>query len=291
MDSGSSIVNLSDLSKPATVLIEKISGAVGGIFKPYQIVRVAKAEAEADRIRAESHIQISDLHRRAMHRFLEEEARKQKNMEEITRQALPQLNEKSKPDNVGDDWIVNFFDKCRLISDSDMQRLWSRVLAGEANAPGTYSKRTVNSLGSLDKAEASLFTQVCSCGWSIGDDVIPAIFDVFDPVYVTRGINFKSLSHLDSVGLIQFSDLTGFRRMSLPRITTIYYYGTPVRLEFSKDADNEMQIGNVLLTRTGAELAPICGSLPDPEIFEYVVSRWKRMGYIKVDQDGRAPRS
>ena len=46
----SSLINLGELSKPATVLIEKISEAVGGTFKPYQIVRVAKAEAQADRI-------------------------------------------------------------------------------------------------------------------------------------------------------------------------------------------------------------------------------------------------
>jgi len=41
------LANLGELTKPASVLIEKISDAVGGVFKPYQIVRVAKAEAEA----------------------------------------------------------------------------------------------------------------------------------------------------------------------------------------------------------------------------------------------------
>jgi hypothetical protein len=55
-----SLFNLGDLTKPATVLIEKISDAVGGIFKPHQIVRVAKDEAAADQIRAESQIQISN---------------------------------------------------------------------------------------------------------------------------------------------------------------------------------------------------------------------------------------
>jgi hypothetical protein len=48
----SSLINLGELSKPATALVEKISEAVGGIFKPYQLVRVAKAEAQADRVRA-----------------------------------------------------------------------------------------------------------------------------------------------------------------------------------------------------------------------------------------------
>ena len=103
MRNETSIINLGELSKPAEVLIEKISEAVGGVFKPYQIVRVARAEAEAERIRAESQIQISDLHRRALHRFLEEEAKKQQNIEEITREALPQLNDKSQPEKIEKD--------------------------------------------------------------------------------------------------------------------------------------------------------------------------------------------
>ncbi len=56
----SSLISLGESSKPATVLVEKISEAVGGIFKPYQIVRVAEAAAQADRVRAESQIEISD---------------------------------------------------------------------------------------------------------------------------------------------------------------------------------------------------------------------------------------
>src|SRR5258708_34931791 len=119
--------SLGDLSKPATVLVEKISDAVGGIFKPYQIVRVAKAEAQADRVRVESQIEISDIQRRAFRRFLDEEGKKQKNIEDITGKALPQLEENSKPDEVENDWITNFFDKCRLISDDEMQGLWSIV--------------------------------------------------------------------------------------------------------------------------------------------------------------------
>ena len=143
------LARLGDLSKPATVLVEKISNAVGGIFKPYQIVRVAKAEAEAERIRAESQIQVTALHRRALRRFLEEETKRQSNIEDITQKALPLLKEESSPQNVEDDWVTNFFDKCRIVSDEDMQRLWSRVLAGEANAPGAFSKRTVNLLADL----------------------------------------------------------------------------------------------------------------------------------------------
>jgi len=283
MSSDSPIINIGELSKPATVLIEKISEAVGGLFKPYQTVRVAKAEAEAERVRAESQIQISDLQRRAFHRFLEEEAKKQKNIEEITRQALPQLDDKSKPEQLEDDWITNFFDKCRLISDSEMQSLWSRVLAGEANAPVSYTKRTVNFLSSLDKSDAQLFTRLCKFDWMVGS-VTPLIFDVQAEIYNKWGINFNSLKHLDSIGLIQFDSLAGYRRLSLPKRFRIFYYGTPTVLELQKETENEMNLGHVLLTKIGQELAPICGSQPDAEFQEYVLKKWKEMGYIKEEK-------
>jgi len=159
MGDSNSIINLGELSKPANTLIEKISDAIGGIFRPYQIRRIAQAEAEADKVRAISQIEITDLQRRALHRFLVEEGKKQNNIETITQKALPSVSEQATPQNIEDDWITNFFDKCRLISDSEMQNLWAKVLAGEANAPGKYSKRTVNLLAGLDKADAETFAK------------------------------------------------------------------------------------------------------------------------------------
>ena len=129
-----SLLNLGDLSKPADTLIKKIAKGVGGFFGPFQVKRLAKAEAAAAVIKAQSDIQITDLKYRAVHRWIEEIARDQQNMEAITAKAVPQLNKNANPDAMDDDWIVNFFDKSRKVSDSEMQTLWSRILAGEANA-------------------------------------------------------------------------------------------------------------------------------------------------------------
>ncbi len=123
------MVDVGTLTKPATVLIERISDAVGGIAEPYQIVRVAKAEAKAERIRAESEIEIADLRFRALNRFAAEETGKQLNMENIVRKALPRLTDDAEPEKMGVDWITNFFEKARIVSDEEMQELWSRVLA------------------------------------------------------------------------------------------------------------------------------------------------------------------
>jgi len=284
-----SLAGLGDLTKPATVLIEKISDAVGGIFKPYQIVRVAKAEAEAERIRAESQVQITDLHRRAMHRFFEEEAKRQLNIEAITQKALPLLEEKSSPENVEDDWITNFFEKSRIISDEEMQQLWSRVLAGEANKPGTFSKRTVNMLADLDKRDAELFTHLCGFAWVIGN-IVPFVFNVQAELYSRSGINFDSLGHLETLGLVQFNNLVGFVRLGLPKKATLFYYGRPVELTFPNDAENRLSLGKVLLTHAGHELAPICGSTPVDGFFEYAYRTWEEQSLVpKKETEPGAP--
>lgn len=278
-------VDLGSLSKPATVLIEKVSDAVGGLCKPFQIVREAKANAKADLIKAESQIEISGLQRRAFERFLNEEAKHQKNMEDITKQALPDVNENATPENIDDDWITNFFDKCRLISDSQMQSLWSRILAREANSPNTFSKRTINCLSSFDKSEADLFTKLCIFCWQV-QGLIPLIYDDQHEIYNKHGINFSNLSHLDSIGLIRFNSIGEFTR-KLPKKLDVDYYGKQTLLEFPKDSENIFIYGRARLTNIGQELAGICGSSPDDEFCEYILGKWKEMGYIKEDNTNK----
>lgn len=281
-----SLVNLGDISKPADTLIKKVSKAVGGVFAPYQIKRLAKAETEAAIIKAEGEIQITELHRRAMHRFVEEEAQKQKNIEDITNKALPDLNENADAEKMEDDWVTNFFDKSRIISDTEMQDLWARVLAGEANTPGTYSKRTVNFLGDLDKTDADLFAKLCGFGWVIGN-VVPLVFDIQAEIYNKNGINFNTLIHLESIGLIQFNNLSEYQRLKLPKSFEVFYYGSPLVLEMPKEEDNALSLGHVLLTKTGQELAPICKSKPIPDFVDYVKEKWKaHIPNPKTEQDG-----
>jgi Protein of unknown function (DUF2806) len=282
---GGGFINLGDLSKPATVLIEKISDAIGGIFRPYQIRRIAQAEGEAEKIRAVSQIEITELQRRAIQRFVVEEAKKQQNIESITQKALPSVEEAASPQNVDDDWITNFFDRCRLVSDDQMQTLWSKVLAGEANKPGSYSKHTVNMLSSLDKTDAELFTTLCGFGWFLGN-VVPLVYDVEDPIYNDVGITFNNLTHLDDIGLISFDNIAGYQRLKFPKTIRIFYYGKVFNIEFSQPVDNRLDVGRVLLSKAGQELAAICGSTPRAGFVDYVVGRWQQMG-LQVMEESR----
>ena len=133
--------------------------------------------------------------------------------------------------------------------------------------------RTINLLSDFDKSDADLFTKLCGFCWDIGY-VVPLVFDVKADIYNRHGIYFENLIHLASIGLIQFENL-GFQQNYLPRKFVWHYYNIPLILEMPKDTDNQLQIGTVVLTKIGKELAPICGSKPVEGFYEYVKERWK----------------
>ena len=207
-------------------------------------------------IKAESDIEITELHRRAVYRRIEEEAQHQKNMEEIIDKALPHLKETIEAGAIEKDWITNFFGKSRMVSDSEMQDLWALVLAGEANTPGTYTKRTVNCVSELDKTDAELFSNLCNFGWVIDANFMPLVFDVQAKIYNKYGINLTALSDLESIGLIRFAGIASFKLTEIPK--SVSYFGESLHLNMSRDSDNGLPVGVVLLTRIGRELAPIC---------------------------------
>ncbi len=105
-------------------------------------------------------------------------------------------------------------------------------------------------------------------------DVVPLVFDVQNEIYNRYGINFNTLAHLESLGLIQFNSISSFQRLKLPKTITVSYYGRLTNLTFPADVDNALQLGQVLLTRAGLQFAPVCGSTPVEGFFDFVYDRW-----------------
>ena len=292
---GNSLISLEGLTKPATVLIEKISDAVGGLYKPIQMRRVAEAQADAALIHAEAEIEITALHRRGLLRWIEEIAEEQFNMEEVTRKALPLVTEDASPSDMDTDWIKNFFAKCRGISDDAMQDLWARILAGEANMPSSFSRQTINLLESLGPREAELFTSVCRFTWDMkghGTNVVrcPVIFtsDAVQQIYTENGITFSSLDRLADLGLIHSGEHAyqvhyrlGHRPGNRASQAIASYFGRPLSLQI-KDFITvpTLFIGSVAFTYCGAELSLVSKPAAVAEFYEYVQDRWDSEGYI-----------
>ena len=281
----SSPINIGGLTEPVTVLIKKISNAVGTLWEPRQIRRVAQAEADAALILAKGEIQIKGVQWRAARRFVEEETRKQLNMEKIVEKAIQDVDPNAPTEDVEEDWIANFFDKCRSFSDDEMQVLWSRILSGEANSPGSFSRKTVNLVADLDKASAELFHSLCSFGWRFGDELVPLIVELSDAIYAQHGINLLSLSHLDSIGLVQINGTGGFRLRNQPKERVVSYQRRSVILRFPRENQNDLKIGNVLLTPSGMQLSDVVKPRPVDGFFEFIYDRWVAESLVAPRRD------
>lgn len=278
MTEGGPLVNidLGSIAAPATKLIEKVSDAVGGVAKPWQTERVAKAEAKADLVRAEARIQISEMEERALQRMVREEGKRQENIESITAKAIPNLKETADPESVDDDWITNFFDKARLISDAQMQELWASVLSGEANKPGSFTKRTIELVASLEKSDAELISKLCSRVWMMGGPT--ALIFESEMEATADPLKFTELKHLDSLGVIDFESLTGFQRTGFVGESAIIYFGRPVIWSCPSGTEN-FELGKVLLTRAGVELAHVVPAKPNKHHFERVLKQMIEKNY------------
>jgi len=231
---------------------------------------MAQAEADAAVIKAQSDIDVAYLKGRTSARLLQEEMKNQENIESIADKASPQLMENADAGNVDNDWMKNFFNHCRNISNDEMQSLWAKILAGEVNKPGTFRRRTVSFLADFDKSEVEQFTSLCS--FAAYGYQFPLVYDHKAEIYTSNGVHYASLSHLDTIGLINFNAITGFSSFTKDNPFRLDYFG---KVFIVDNPDAAFKLGSVTLTALGRELAPLSNAKEVPGFVAYLESHWK----------------
>jgi len=205
MGDRNALIHRGELSKPATVLIEKISAGIGGLLVPWQAVREAKTGVAASKIRTQGAIEISEMEEKALRNALARAVQEQKNIFSILAKALPDVASDADPSRMDEDWISAFFNIFRRTSNEEMQALWGRVLATEANRPRSFSKRTVHVMPVLERPDAELFGVLCRFCVVYKDQVFPIVINSDDPFYTVAGLIGGRLSDLEGLDLISIS--------------------------------------------------------------------------------------
>ena len=299
------IKDLAGLSAPIEKFIEKVSGAVGSVYEPTHVRRMAKAQADASIIAANADVKVSAIQQRAINRMIFEETKRQENIESITEIAIKSLDHQAKPDEIDNDWLSNFFEKSKIISDEQMQTLWAKILAGEANRAGSFSLKTIEIVTTLSKTDANIFSNLTKFVWDIGGPTL-LVFDRENSIYQKNGITFESLQHLESIGLVSLSEFVGFQKelskdpqQKQMIMFTTYASGKMVPLfttyanraiTLCRSVENQekasLDVGQAALTRAGRELYSICATNGDADFQSYVISYWAERGWKALIQAG-----
>jgi hypothetical protein len=130
----------------------------------------------------------------------------------------------------------------------------------------------------LNSEDSQLFKALCQFLWIQGDP-LPLIFDVKNEVYTKHGITVSSLRHLEAIGLVTF-EAGGFVKKGFGKHTRLFYCGKPTKIGFQKNENNQLDLGHVLLTTHGKELASTYTIPRNQQFYEYVIERWFQQGLV-----------
>lgn len=152
--------------------------------------------------------------------------------------------------------------------------------SNQPNQPNQAWMATDNETGDVDEQAIALIAPLCRFAWVQGEP-LPLIYEPEHEIYTRRGIDLQALQHLKALGLISLEP-AGYVKKKLGRHTRLFYFGRATKIQFPFEADNQLDLGHVLLTEKGKVLAARAGPTlsPDQEFYEYVIGKWFQQGLI-----------
>lgn len=284
---GFNISDLAGLSEPLTKLIETISCGIGKVYEPWHVKRMAKAKAKElelisgvinDNLQLPTHYDngnvivdstdANELVQRAQNRFLFQEMKKQQNIDSVVGIAYSRLEQVPSVSSISvdSDWISEFFNDVANISNEKMQILWGKVLAGEVESPGQFSKRTLDSLKKLTQDEATIFQEIAPYVLMCPGDIENSYEDYFlvegidNRILPKYGIQFNKIMLLSEAGLISENSLIniGFE-IGIHETKFIRGINKSIKIENASKDGNVLTIQHpaYLLTEAGKQILPI----------------------------------
>ena len=282
--------------KPLEKLIDVVSNAVGGLLKPWQTVREAKAQAKSDSIIAieqaktkaiiEGDAETAQYLDTINERLVKKEKRRQKNIEEVVSTAgkILEAEKDVSKEPVNPDWAIRFFDIVQDISDNEMQLLWGQILAGEIKQPQSYSLRTLETLRNMTKEEAELFQKVAQFVLVQRE----AFLFTSDNVMEKFGVNYSNIAKLIEVGLIQPGEFVtkNYSSNSTKNVKHGIIYGNIVIIIEQKANSPKISVPIKLLTTSGKELVKLIIIRPNVDYIKELARTIKKdnvkVGYAKI---------
>ena len=265
-----SLIDLKALSEPACKLIDAVSNSIGVVYEPTRIRRKAKAEAEALVVMAKGEEEA--LAARAAVRLSTQEIYRQENIESILDKSVRLVDESAKKYKTPPkrDWLSFFFDKCKDVSDQDVQSAWSSILAGEFDKPNSFRRVTLTVLQSMNESDVKLFEKYCAYVFRVNGKLMRIKFSAHNKELAKKEIAEEEILHLQDLGLLQEPKLCHFKKSC----TVIVEYGSD---RFSSTFRSHRQNKAEYLTLAGRELYSIVTKKYSPKYGEILLSRFQIM--------------
>lgn len=148
--------------------------------------------------------------------------------------------------------------------DEGARSLWGKLIAGELERPGSFSKHTMSVLADMSAADAKSFSELCSAcvhtctGNTISNDETHIILvqDEDSPTFNNGLFNYSKRSQLESLGVIDSSVLS-FITLHPGDSCSFIVGNRLISARNDTDSDKDFR-ASPALTITGLELSRLC---------------------------------
>lgn len=206
-------LGLDGLTKPIGQLVEHVANAVGVIYEPTKIRRKARAEAEALIIEKKAKLLSESISERARVRVEIEQIRNQANIEGILEKSFKFLPD-SENIQASEDWLSEFFDRSKNISNEEIQEAWAKVLAQECNMQGSFNYDALDLLKRFTLDDAHTFEKFFASTFKYNDEFF--LFDYADipfnsyTILDLAGVSLNDISRLIEIGAVSKQEFRSF---------------------------------------------------------------------------------
>lgn len=177
--------------------------------------------------------------------------------------------------NMDPEWVDNHRDHAKKAYDEETQRMWGQILAGEINAPGSYSKKAMSILGDMEQNDAAIFKKLCGrcIGGTLGngnsEDPIPIFTENGDRFALTE----DEKSSLNSAGLTNFGTHGISRQNTIPAKNGVVIAISGVDLYVQGDQGSSVSFPIHVFTKYGIELSKLCNLGSENGFKEYLAEK------------------
>jgi len=251
------------------------------------VEKMSKAESEAFITKLQIIYGYTRVEAQALNRVILYRNLCDSNYSEILEKAFPLFCSCANIGSINEDWLFYHYEKASKISQPDIQELWAKILAGEVNHPGSFSKQTLSILELISIKEAVTFEKLSSFLFYINNS--PNI--VFHTKNALKDLNldfsYSDLIQIQSLGLISI-DSSVFGSGYYPNFE--YSSNMPINCSYFDKEFKLIPIGGVgkqpfyilngiiNLTQPGIELIRICDLHKSEKIMNYTFSCWNEYG-------------
>lgn len=247
----------------------KLSGFAGGFLAPRRAKKAAEAMATMNKAIAESMAAYMSFSPTVSPEraylmavtglvFTERQA---DNLLAVLNRVAGSIDGEADPDNLSDATRDKIIEGSREADEQEVREIWAKLILGELESPGLYSKRSMDILANMARKDAEDFQALCSiCVYPLGGEGDPNSLLVVENIssgLINGGVmSLLDRTNLESMGLVATSIVSN-RHVPAGGFVGLATKDGPVFIVNGGEREKEVAFSPVL-TNEGKELARLC---------------------------------